>query len=67
VGRRRFPAVATVIERGEDDHDRLWRLVNEVNKGRYDRYQARTARPIPVIRLSPARPAPGRSPRADVP
>jgi deazaflavin-dependent oxidoreductase (nitroreductase family) len=67
VGRHRFPAVATVVERGGEDYDRLWRLVNQVNSGRYDRYQARTARPIPVVRLSPARPAPGRPPDADVP
>lgn len=53
VGRDRFPAVATVVERGEDDYARLWRLVNEVNRGRYDGYQARTSRPIPLVRLTP--------------
>ena len=53
VGRNRFPALASVVERGDDAYDRLWRLVNEGNGGRYDRYQARTARPIPVVRLSP--------------
>jgi deazaflavin-dependent oxidoreductase (nitroreductase family) len=53
VGRRRFPAVATVVKRGEDDYARLWRSVNEVNRGRYDRYQAKTSRPIPLVRLTP--------------
>lgn len=53
VGRDRFPAVATVVERGEDDYARLWRLVNEVNRGRYDGYQAKTSRPIPLVRLTP--------------
>ncbi len=53
VGRRRFAAVATLVERGDDDYPRLWRAVNEVNRGRYDRYQARTARPIPLVRLTP--------------
>lgn len=53
VGRGRFPAVATVVERGADDYDRLWRIVNENNGGRYERYQARTTRPIPVVRLVP--------------
>lgn len=53
VGRDRFPAVARVVERGDEDYDRLWRLVNQSNQGRYDRYQARTSRPIPVVRLSP--------------
>ena len=55
VGRRRFPALGTVVERDEPDHPRLWRLVNEVNRGRYDGYQAKTTRPIPVVRLTPAR------------
>lgn len=54
VGRRRFPATATVVERGEADYARLWRLVNEVNRGRYDSYQAKTSRPIPLVRLTPA-------------
>ena len=53
VGRRRFPATAGVVERGEDGYARLWRLVNEENRGRYDRYQARTRRPIPLVRLTP--------------
>lgn len=53
VGRRRLAAVATVVERGEEDYDRLWRSANEVNRGRYDRYQAKTSRPIPVVRLTP--------------
>jgi deazaflavin-dependent oxidoreductase (nitroreductase family) len=52
VARDRFPAVATVVERAHDDYDRLWRLVNDNNGGRYDRYQARTNRPIPVVRLT---------------
>lgn len=52
VGRDRFPAVATVVERGDDDYHRLWLLVNENNWGRYDRYQARTSRPIPIVRLA---------------
>ena len=53
VGRRRFAAVATVVERGEDDYARLWRAVNDVNRGRYDGYQAKTSRSIPLVRLTP--------------
>ncbi len=53
VGRERFPAVATVVERGDADYATLWRAVNDVNRGRYDRYQAKTARPIPLVRLTP--------------
>ena len=52
VARDRFRAVATVVDRGDDDYDRLWRLVNENNRGRYDRYQAKTHRPIPIVRLA---------------
>lgn len=52
VGRDRFPASATVVARGDDDYDRLWRLVNENSGGRYDRYQAKTNRPIPVVSLT---------------
>ena len=54
VGRERFPAVAEVVEPGHPEYEGLWQLVNQGNAGRYDRYQARTARPIPVVRLSPA-------------
>ena len=55
VGRQRFPATATVVEPGDDQFPRLWRLVNDNNRGRYERYQARTTRPIPVVRLTPLR------------
>jgi F420H(2)-dependent quinone reductase len=55
VGRERQPAIATVVERGEPDFDRLWAAVNENNKGRYDQYQAGTSRQIPVVVLNPRR------------
>lgn len=54
IGRERFPVVATVVERGEADYPRLWRSVNEVNRDRYDAYQAKTSRPIPLVRLTPS-------------
>jgi deazaflavin-dependent oxidoreductase (nitroreductase family) len=53
VGRERFAAVATVVERDEDVYPRLWKAVNDVNRGRYDGYQAKTSRPIPLVRLTP--------------
>jgi F420H(2)-dependent quinone reductase len=49
VGRRRYDGRACVIEPGDDDYPRLWRLVNGVNHGRYDAYQRRTARPIALV------------------
>lgn len=54
VGRRRFAAVATVVERSHPDHARLWRICDDNNGGRYTKYQAKTRRPIPVVRLTPA-------------
>lgn len=54
VGRGRFTALATVIEQGEEAYPRLWKEVNDVNRGRYDGYQAKTSRPIPLVRLTPA-------------
>lgn len=53
VGRRRFAATAAVVEQHDEDYARLWRLVNQVNRDRYDRYQAKTSRPIPLVRLTP--------------
>jgi len=53
VARRTTPGTARVLEPGEEDYDRLWRLVNDNNHGRYDAYQAGTARPIPLVVVSP--------------
>lgn len=53
VARNHFDALAGVVEPGENDYQRLWNLVNENTGGRYDRYQTRTDRPIPVVRLTP--------------
>ena len=52
VGRARFAADATPVLPDDPDYRRLWRIVNDNNAGRYDGYQAKTARPIPVVRLS---------------
>lgn len=54
MGRDRFPAVAIVVEPDDADFPRVWRIVNEHSGGRYERYQARTSRPIPVVRLAPS-------------
>ena len=57
LGRRRIGGVARVLERGEEGYDRLWRLVNENNNGRYDAYQAKTQRPIALVTVTPTTPA----------
>lgn len=52
IGRKRFQATATEIGRGDPDYARVWKLVNENNRNRYDEYQDKTTRPIPVVALS---------------
>jgi deazaflavin-dependent oxidoreductase (nitroreductase family) len=53
IARQRHSATATVLERSDPDFTRLWGAVNENNRGRYDAYQARTTRAIPVVALTP--------------
>ncbi len=53
VGRRRFPVTAAAVGPDDPDYARLWRIVNANNANRYDGYQARTSRAIPVVRLIP--------------
>ncbi|MCH9722570.1 MAG: nitroreductase family deazaflavin-dependent oxidoreductase [Actinomycetia bacterium] len=53
IGPRRFPVTATAVLKDDPDYARLWRIVNANNADRYEDYQARTTRPIPVIRLRP--------------
>lgn len=54
VGRRRFAVTASAVLPDDPDYSRLWRVVNDNNANRYDGYQAKTSRPIPIIRLAPA-------------
>jgi deazaflavin-dependent oxidoreductase (nitroreductase family) len=54
VARKRMPGSARIVEKGDSDYDRLWRLVNEKNHGRYDGYQKNTDRPISLVVLEPA-------------
>jgi deazaflavin-dependent oxidoreductase (nitroreductase family) len=54
LGRKRQRASARVLTKDDPDYERLWRLVNENNSGRYDGYQAKTTRPIPLVVLSPS-------------
>ncbi len=54
IRRRRTAALARIVEFGDVDYPRLWRLVNEINHGRYDGYQKLTERPIALVLLTPA-------------
>ncbi len=51
VGRRRFAVTASAVLPDDPEYSRLWRIVNDNNANRYDGYQARTSRPIPIVRL----------------
>ena len=51
IGRTRFQATAAAIGPDDPDYTRLWKLVNDNNSDRYDAYQKRTTRPIPVVAL----------------
>ncbi len=53
VGRRRSTALARILEPGDERYERLWRLVNEGNRGRYDAYQKKTKRAIALVVLTP--------------
>ena len=53
IGRTRHQVTATEIGHDDPEFARLWKLVNDNNGGRYDAYQRRTARPIPVVVLTP--------------
>ena len=53
IGRRRAAATARIVNAGDADYPRLWRLVNTVNHGRYDAYQKLTTRPIALVVLTP--------------
>jgi deazaflavin-dependent oxidoreductase (nitroreductase family) len=54
IGRTRFRATAAEIGPADPDYARLWKLVNDNNASRYDAYQKKTTRPIPIVSLSRA-------------
>ena len=54
VGRERQKGTARVVESSDPDYERLWKVVNENNRDRYDAYQQQTTRPIPVVVVTPS-------------
>ena len=52
-GRRHRTMTATVVRPADREYHRLWRLANRGDHGRYDRYQAGTGRPIPMVTFTP--------------
>ncbi len=60
AGRARTAGAARVVRPDDPGYPRLWQAVNDNNHGRYDRYQAKTSRGIPVVVVTPvSTPAPG--------
>jgi deazaflavin-dependent oxidoreductase (nitroreductase family) len=53
VGPKRFGVTAQPVPPDAADYPRLWQIVNKNNSNRYENYQKRTSRPIPVVRLTP--------------
>jgi F420H(2)-dependent quinone reductase len=53
VGRHRFTGTATAIESSDADYPRLWELISGNNNRRYDAYQSKTSRPIPLVAIVP--------------
>lgn len=53
VGTKRLKVTAKPILPDDPDYARLWRIVNENNSHRYEAYQKKTSRPIPIVVLTP--------------
>lgn len=53
VGPKRFAVKATPVLADDPDYPRLWKIVNDGNSNRYNGYQKRTSRKIPLVRLTP--------------
>ena len=54
VGPKRFGVTAHPVLPADPDYARLWQVVNKNNGNRYEAYQTKTSRPIPVVVLKPA-------------
>jgi deazaflavin-dependent oxidoreductase (nitroreductase family) len=50
---RRMPATAAVVEADDPQYARLWQLVNTNNHNRYNGYQQKTSRKIPLVVVAP--------------
>jgi len=53
IARYKANGRARIIEPGATDFKRLWRLMDEVNFGRYGQLQAASTRPMPIVVISP--------------
>jgi F420H(2)-dependent quinone reductase len=53
VGPKRFAVTARPVLPDDPDYARMWDMVNKNNANRYNEYQKKTTRPIPVVVLTP--------------
>lgn len=54
IGPQRFAVTARRVTPDDPDYARMWQLVNKNNADRYNNYQSRTSRPIPIFVLTPS-------------
>jgi F420H(2)-dependent quinone reductase len=52
IGPKRFAVTARRITPEDADYPRLWQLANKNNANRYNGYQRKTSRPIPIFALT---------------
>jgi deazaflavin-dependent oxidoreductase (nitroreductase family) len=53
VGVRHIRSTATVLRTDDPDYERLFALCNKANRGTFATYRTRTARPLPIVVLTP--------------
>jgi len=54
VARNKLAGRAQVVETSSPEYSRLWALMNATNHGRYDGYQSKTERSIPLVVVTPS-------------
>jgi len=52
LGPKRLAATATPVSADDPAYPRLWQMVNRENGDRYNAYQSKTSREIPMVRIT---------------
>jgi F420H(2)-dependent quinone reductase len=53
IGRKKLKVVARSVFPGDPGYDRMWKTMNNINHGTYEKYQEKTKRQIAVVALRP--------------
>ncbi len=56
IGRRHLSGNAAVVDATDPRYPRLWATMNATNNGRFNHYQSKTTRPIPIVLINPDHP-----------